>query len=199
MRAFNAWPKSIDFLRKPDHLGVGSVIFAFVLWGIAYFEPLRDKNISAFWFLLGGCAAFSFSAFMAWSKADDRANERKPRVEFRADRYGFYLAHLSGDPVRFIEISPIVKRSATLVRFDRVDFIEPTKQVMLNPHLEIAGLQKGSDMSGIINVMFSCNKNESIEYPIKLRFRWNGDSFEERILLRWIGRDRRFVTTPQCA
>lgn len=186
--------KSSRFFAEAGALGVGGVIFACILWAVAAIEHYRDKNVPAFWFLLGGCGAFCFGAFMAWSKADDRANEHRPQIGFRADLRGFYLAHLAGDPVRFIEISPLIKRTGTIVRFEQVDFLEPNKQITLVPHLEIAGLKKGSDMGAIVNVLCSWVSREVIDYPVTIQFRWGNEHLEENVVLRWIGTEKRFIT-----
>jgi hypothetical protein len=187
------------FFSEAGTLGMGGVIFAFVFWGIAAEEHVRDKSVPAFWFLVGGCAAFCFGCFMAWAKADDRANERKPKLGFSADRQGFYLTHLEGESARFIEVNPLIKPSGTKLHFDPVDFLGGKERIDLIFRLELIpqGEKCLSDMGRVLGVMFSAHSRERASYPITIRFRWNQDCLEEKVMLTWDSRDRRFETKPQ--
>ncbi len=193
------------FFAEAGALGVGSVIFAFVLWIIAAIEHYKDKNIPATGFLIGGCASFCLGAFMAWSKADDRANEHKPKLGFSADRQSFYLTHLAGDPARFIEIDTIIKRPSdprgTKLHFDPIDFLSSAMnscQRALTFRLEILpGDKVETDMGKVIAVMFSGHSKPSASFPVTIRFSWNKERVEERIILTWITEERRFETQPQ--
>jgi hypothetical protein len=187
------------FCTEAGALGVGSVIFAFVLWIIAEVEHERSQNISATWFLLGGCVAFCLGAFMAWSKADDRANDRKPKLGFSADLHGFYVTHLEGETAPFIEIESLAKAPrGSKVHFDPVDFIGGGKKVLLTCRLEIVpGERFVEGMEKILIIIFSSLTKPETEYPITLRFNWNDERLEEKIMLRWISEDKRFETRPQ--
>jgi hypothetical protein len=190
------------FFAEAGALGVGSVIFAFVLWIIAAFEHYKESNIPAFWFLIGGCISFCIGAFMAWSKADDRANERKPKLGFSADRDGFYLTHLKGDAAQFIEIETVEKRPdtrhGTKLSFDPLDFLGVGTTATLRVRLEVLPKDKKlADMGQVVGVMFSGWSMPRASFPIKIRFRWNEAIVEDTIVLTWISEEKRFETRPQ--
>jgi hypothetical protein len=193
------------FCAEAGALGVGSVIFACVLWIVAAVEHERGENIPATWFLFGGCAAFCFGAFMAWSKADDRANERKPKLGLWADRQSLYLTHLQGDPARFIKIDPILKRPdsphSTKLHFDPIDFLSSAMtscQRALSFRLEILpGDKLETDVGKVIGVMFSDHSQPSASFPVTIRFLWNHEEVKEKIILTWIHEEKRFETRPQ--
>jgi len=188
--------KLYRFFAEAGSLGVGGVIFAFVLWAIALEEHYRNQNVPAVWFLLGGCLAFCFGAFMAWSKADDRANERKPRLAFSADLEGFYLTHLQGDPARFVEVSPLVKPNGTSLRFDPVDFLGPNNKQELRFRLNIVG-DVESDVRKIVLVMFEVGTGRpEPAYTVTVSFRWNKESLKESVRLLWVQGEMRFETKP---
>lgn len=175
---------------------MGGVIFAFVLWAIALVEHYKNQNVPAAWFLLGGCAVFCFGAFMAWSKADDRANERKPKLAFSADLEGFYLTHLQGDPARFIEVSPLFKPSGSSLRFDPLDFLAPNNKQKLRFRLNI-GRDRESDMRKVVYIMFEGGTSRTeITYAVTVSFRWNEESLKETVRLLWIQDENRFETEP---
>jgi hypothetical protein len=185
------------FFAEAGALGVAGVIFAFVLWIIAAIEHFNDKNIPASWFMLGGCVAFCFGSFMAWSKADDRANERKPRLAFSADEGGFYLTHLQGAPAQFIEISPMVKPNNTNLRFDPLDFLGIGQKLALNFRLDIGG-DRVSDLRKATIIMFEVGASgRNICYPITISFQWNGERVKDTIFLSWVQNEKRFETKPQ--
>lgn len=187
--------KLIRFFSEAGALGVGGVIFALILWAIALREHFENQNIPAVWFLLGGCAAFCFGAYMAWSKADDRANNRKPKLGFSADKNGFYLTHLEGETARFITVEPLTKDNGTNVYFDQVDFLGANNKHELSPHLEIAKVPRPTDMGRIAAVMFSAG---CVSYPISIKFFWNDEWLEEKVWLVWTGKERRnFFTRPR--
>jgi hypothetical protein len=185
------------FFAEAGALGVASVSFGVILWIIAAIEHSKDKNIPAIWFLLIGCLAFCIGSYLAWSKADDRANERKPKLGFSADRQGFYLSHLEGETARFIQIE-LSNPGPTKLHFDPVDFIGGGKRTALTFRLEIVpGERTLEDMGKVLLLIFSSHTKAETEYPITLRFKWNRDSVEEKVLLRWISEDKRFETMPQ--
>lgn len=189
--------KITRFFAEAGALGVGGVLFAFVLWGIALLEHAKNKNIPALWLLLGGCIAFSFGAFMAWSKADDRANERMPKLGFSGDGQGFYLTHLEGEAARFIRIEPLVNPRGTKLHFDPVDFLGGKSKIPLNFRLEILPQDKNiADMGKALAIMFSAHSKDSASYPIKIRFRWNRETLEEKVVITWIVDEKRFETLP---
>jgi hypothetical protein len=192
------------FFAEAGKLGMGGVIFAFFFWVISLIEHVQDKNIPALRYFVCGCVAFCFGCFMAWRKADDRANERRPKLGFSADYQAFYITHLGGDPARFIEIEPIAKQPenphSTKLHFDPVDFLSSAMtacQKALSARLEILPGEKiQTDMGKVLAVMFSAYSQPSASFPVKIRFRWDQEEVEEQIMLTWISEEKRFETKP---
>jgi hypothetical protein len=116
-----------------------------------------------------------------------------------------YLTHLQGDPAMFIEIAPLIKHpghpTSTTLYFDPIDFLSSSTnacQRQLTWHLEILpGKRESTDMAKMIGVFFSGWTKPSVSYPFTISFRWNNEKLEERLILSWIAKDKRFETKPQ--
>lgn len=188
--------KLYRFFAEAGALGVGGVIFAFVLWAIALGEHYESRNVPAGWFFVAGCIAFCFGAFMAWSKADDMANARRPKLGFSADLDGFYLTHLQGDPARFIDVSPLVKPSGSSLRFDPLDFLAPNTKQELHFRLNIVG-DRESDVRKAALIMFEGGTGRpELSYQVTVSFFWNEERVLETVHLSWVQPEKRFETRP---
>ena len=172
---------------------------------VSLWEHHSGHNVRAVWLFVGACLSFCFGCFVAWSKADDRANERRPKLGLWADRQSLYLTHLQGDPARYITIDSILKRAgsplSTKLHFDSVDFLSSATtscQKALSVRLEILpGKKEQADMGKVLAVMFSGHSRPSTSFPVTIRFQWNQEEIEERLVITWIATERRFETRPQ--
>ena len=175
--------KGRRFFAEAGAIGVCGFVITLALLVISLVEHHTGHTLRALYLFVGACCSFCFGCFVAWSKADDRANERKPQLGFSADREGFYLKHLQGDAVRFIKIEPIGKPNGTKLHFDSVDFLREGDRKELVFRLEISQAERTANMEKIIGIIFSGWTTSYAEYPVVIRFQWNEEELKDRVIL----------------
>jgi hypothetical protein len=152
--------------------------------------------------------AFFFAAYSAWTEqrrqaveAQRKLEDRRPRIAFsvascrakmwRYESGLFTLAHLGGDAAQFIQVQPVqsVRGGKLWITFDQVDFLDRARNVA-HPdfELDISGSEASPDKFGNLYYVFfkrEAPSQKTINYRIKITFKWNEKSLEENLILRW--------------
>ena len=144
-----------------------------------------------------------------------KLDDRRPRIAFsvapsrahlwKHEPWLFTLAHLGGDAAQFIQVQPIqsVRGGKVWVTFGQVDFLDQARNVA-HPgfDLDIAG-EVGNrfinDKSGdLYNVFFKREApgQPTVDYRIKVIFRWNEKRLDENVILRWHTLEEVLTTFP---
>jgi hypothetical protein len=154
---------------------------------------------------------FLVASFRAWDEqykrsiaAEKMIDGLRPRLGLWADNHSIYLTHLKGEPAQFIEIDPLIKQpgnpDSTKLHFESIAFLssaQTSSQRQLTLRIEIyPGKIELTDLSRATGVLFSSHSRSSASLPVTIRFRWNQEQLEERIMLTWLASERRFETKP---
>jgi hypothetical protein len=149
-------------------------------------------------------------------ETQQKLDDRRPRIAFsvapsraRLWKYEsglFTLAHLGGDAAQFIQIQPIqsVRGGKLWVTFGQVDFLDQTRNVA-HPGFDLdiggeVGNKFINDKSGNLYYVFfkrEAPSQQTVDYRIKVMFRWNEKWLEENVVLRWHTLEEVLTTLPE--